>query len=397
MPLMGLPFLLLNVDGSAPVIALIIVVFVTGEMLWVPTSQAVVVGARARGHPRRVHGRLRGRRQRRLGDDAVPRPGGAPCLRRREDVVVRRGGRRPRRGRSARWPPAARGAAYHRPHEGPDRSGRQRDAARRADARHEQAPAARRALADGLLPAAAAAARRRDARCCSSPASSTRASSSTCSATATCSARGSDELLFDLDLTYKVQVEPGGIAQVVGMARDFAGGDKLVVCLGDNIFEHAQADAIASWDDGAIVFVTEVPDPESFGVVAYGDDGRVDRHRREGGRRRHALPRAAVERRGRRALLLPARRLRHHRRRSSRRAAASSRSPTSTARTPQRGELHVRRVEGWWHDGGKHWGDLADVGRLIEQTGANKWAVDGAIVRASRCGASTTSAAGSRS
>lgn len=42
MPLMGLPFLLLNVDGSAPVIALIIVVFVTGEMLWVPTSQGVV-------------------------------------------------------------------------------------------------------------------------------------------------------------------------------------------------------------------------------------------------------------------------------------------------------------------------------------------------------------------
>jgi glucose-1-phosphate thymidylyltransferase len=38
----------------------------------------------------------------------------------------------------------------------------------------------------------------------------------------------------------------------------------------------------------------------------------------------------------------------------------------------QRGELSVRRVEGWWHDGGKHWADLADVGRLIEQTGANK-------------------------
>jgi MFS family permease len=42
MPLMGLPFLLLNVDGAAPVMALIIIVFVTGEMLWVPTSQRVV-------------------------------------------------------------------------------------------------------------------------------------------------------------------------------------------------------------------------------------------------------------------------------------------------------------------------------------------------------------------
>jgi predicted MFS family arabinose efflux permease len=42
MPLMGVPFLLLNVNGSVPVIALVIVLFVTGEMLWVPTSQAVV-------------------------------------------------------------------------------------------------------------------------------------------------------------------------------------------------------------------------------------------------------------------------------------------------------------------------------------------------------------------
>ena len=38
----------------------------------------------------------------------------------------------------------------------------------------------------------------------------------------------------------------------------------------------------------------------------------------------------------------------------------------------QRGDLAVRRVEGWWHDGGKHWADLADVGRQIEHTGVNK-------------------------
>ena len=38
----------------------------------------------------------------------------------------------------------------------------------------------------------------------------------------------------------------------------------------------------------------------------------------------------------------------------------------------RRGALQVRRVDGWWHDGGKHWGDLAEVGRLIEQTGVNK-------------------------
>jgi predicted MFS family arabinose efflux permease len=42
MPMMGVPFLLLNWNGSAAVIALVIAIFVTGEMLWVPTSQAVV-------------------------------------------------------------------------------------------------------------------------------------------------------------------------------------------------------------------------------------------------------------------------------------------------------------------------------------------------------------------
>jgi predicted MFS family arabinose efflux permease len=42
MPLMGVPFLLLNANGSAPVIAFVILLFVLGEMLWVPTSQAVV-------------------------------------------------------------------------------------------------------------------------------------------------------------------------------------------------------------------------------------------------------------------------------------------------------------------------------------------------------------------
>src|SRR5438094_2738853 len=79
--------------------------------------------------------------------------------------------------------------------------------------------------------------------------------------------RSGDELLFDLDLTYKVQVEPGGIAQVVGMARDFAAGDQLVVCLGDNVFEHAQADWIGAWRDAALVFVKDVSDPHASGRV----------------------------------------------------------------------------------------------------------------------------------
>jgi glucose-1-phosphate thymidylyltransferase len=85
--------------------------------------------------------------------------------------------------------------------------------------------------------------------------------------------------LFDLDLTYKVQTEAGGIAQVVAMAEGFAGDDKLVVCLGDNIFEYAEVDAIRSFCDeqptGAKIFLKEVPDPERFGVPQFGDDGQI--------------------------------------------------------------------------------------------------------------------------
>ena len=184
-------------------------------------------------------------------------------------------------------------------------------------------------------------------------------------------ARSTEETLFDLDLTYKVQVEPGGIAQVVGMARDFARGEKLVVCLGDNIFENCQAEAIQAWDGGALVFVTAVDDPVSFGVVAYGEDGSVADIVEKAGvvDTRYAEPPSrdavvglycyppdvfeiieSLEPSGRGELEI-----------------------TDVNREyARRGELSVQRVDGWWHDGGKHWGDLADVGRLINQTGVNK-------------------------
>jgi predicted MFS family arabinose efflux permease len=44
LPLMGLPFLLLSVVDAVPFVALMIFVFVIGEMLWVPTSQTIVAG-----------------------------------------------------------------------------------------------------------------------------------------------------------------------------------------------------------------------------------------------------------------------------------------------------------------------------------------------------------------
>jgi glucose-1-phosphate thymidylyltransferase len=181
----------------------------------------------------------------------------------------------------------------------------------------------------------------------------------------------SGELLFDLDLSYKVQTEAGGIAQVVGMARDFAGDDQLVVCLGDNIFEESQSDAIRAWTGGAMVFAKEVPDPENFGVVVYDESGKVADIVEKAGTvdTRYDAPPSNDAVVGLYcfppdvyeiiATLAPSNR--------------GELEITDVNRVyAQRGDLQVHRVDGWWHDGGKHWADLADVGRLIEETGANK-------------------------
>ena len=187
--------------------------------------------------------------------------------------------------------------------------------------------------------------------------------------------RRGGEVLFDLDLTYKVQVEPGGIAQVVGMARDFARGEPLVVCLGDNIFEFAQTDAIRAWStDGgnsALVFAKEVPDPQNFGVVVYDEEGGVVDIVEKAGvvDTRYDAPPSSDAVVGLYCYPPDVFEIIDGLEPSSR----GELEITDVNRVyAQRGELDVRRVEGWWHDGGKHWGDLADVGRLIEETGANK-------------------------
>jgi glucose-1-phosphate thymidylyltransferase len=183
--------------------------------------------------------------------------------------------------------------------------------------------------------------------------------------------RSGDEPLFEVDLTYKVQVEPGGIAQVVGMARKFAAGERLVVCLGDNIFEYAQADAIRGWDDGALVFVSEVPDPEAFGVVAYDEDGGIADIVEKAGivDMRYPSPPSNDAVVGLYCLPPEVFEIIETLEPSSRGELEITDVNRELVR---RGRLKVERVQGWWHDGGKHWADLADVGRKIEQTGVNK-------------------------
>jgi glucose-1-phosphate thymidylyltransferase len=185
--------------------------------------------------------------------------------------------------------------------------------------------------------------------------------------------RGSDEPLLSLNLTYKVQTEAGGIAQVVGMARDFAQGEKLVVVLGDNVFERSQADAIRTWasgSDGALIFVTEVPDPENFGVVVYDDAGRVSDIVEKAGvvDTRYPSPPSSDAVVGLYCFPPDVYELIDRLEPSNR---GELEITDVNRHYAQEGRLDVVRVEGWWEDAGKHWQHLAEIGRRVEETGAN--------------------------
>ena len=185
--------------------------------------------------------------------------------------------------------------------------------------------------------------------------------------------RDTDEPLFGLDLTYKVQVEPGGIAQVVGMAETFAGGDKLVVCLGDNIFEYAEVAAIKEFvngSDGAAVFVKDVPDPERFGVVVYGDDGRVVDVVEKAGvvDLRYDSPPSRDAVVGLYCYSPDVFELIRGLRPSSR---GELEITDVNRHYAERGTLACHRVTGWWEDAGTQ-ESLPEIGALIARTGVNK-------------------------
>jgi glucose-1-phosphate thymidylyltransferase len=72
---------------------------------------------------------------------------------------------------------------------------------------------------------------------------------------------------WNLDLSYKVQTEAGGIAQAILLAEDFANDEDIFVILGDNIFDMNTSNIKNNFISGAQIFLKEVKDPERFGVA----------------------------------------------------------------------------------------------------------------------------------
>ncbi|AKA16678.1 glucose-1-phosphate thymidylyltransferase RfbA [Aeromonas hydrophila] len=82
---------------------------------------------------------------------------------------------------------------------------------------------------------------------------------------------------WGLNLQYKVQPSPDGLAQAFILGEEFIGSDPCALVLGDNIFYghdlQKQLEAAASKDSGATVFAYHVHDPERYGVVEFDEQG----------------------------------------------------------------------------------------------------------------------------
>lgn len=82
-----------------------------------------------------------------------------------------------------------------------------------------------------------------------------------------------------LNISYKIQLEPKGIAEAFILGENFIGCDKAALVLGDNIFYgqgfSEKLKSAASRKDGASVFAYYVNDPERFGVVDFEKNGKA--------------------------------------------------------------------------------------------------------------------------
>lgn len=87
---------------------------------------------------------------------------------------------------------------------------------------------------------------------------------------------------FGVNLSYKIQPSPDGLAQAFILGEEFIGKDSVALILGDNIFYGQGFSAMlkhavysAKNDKKATIFAYRVKDPQRFGVVEFNKEGRV--------------------------------------------------------------------------------------------------------------------------
>ncbi|HEX7892054.1 MAG TPA: glucose-1-phosphate thymidylyltransferase RfbA [Ramlibacter sp.] len=84
---------------------------------------------------------------------------------------------------------------------------------------------------------------------------------------------------WGMEIQYAVQASPDGLAQAFLIGETFVGDAPSALVLGDNIFYgHDLSPLLKEADaqrEGATVFAYHVQDPQRYGVVAFGDDGKA--------------------------------------------------------------------------------------------------------------------------
>ena len=92
------------------------------------------------------------------------------------------------------------------------------------------------------------------------------------------------ELLGDgndlgINLEYKVQEKPNGLAEAFLIGEEFIGNDNVALILGDNIFYGSGftglVEQAANLTEGAAIFGYPVKDPKAYGVVEFDGDGKA--------------------------------------------------------------------------------------------------------------------------
>ena len=82
-----------------------------------------------------------------------------------------------------------------------------------------------------------------------------------------------------LNLSYKVQDKPRGLADAFIIGEDFIGNDNVCLILGDNVFYGQDLTKVlnkaASVNKGAVIFGYPVKDARSFGVVEFDENRKV--------------------------------------------------------------------------------------------------------------------------
>ena len=85
-----------------------------------------------------------------------------------------------------------------------------------------------------------------------------------------------------LNIDYKEQPSPGGLAEAFIIGKDFIGADDVCLILGDNIFyghgipeKFNYAKDIIRKNGGGVIFTYYVEDPQRYGVIETGGGGKV--------------------------------------------------------------------------------------------------------------------------